>query len=131
MITRCGLRLADLKRLRRKQLHMTRKATRVEVRIAKNRRQRCLRRILRVDPCQVEEGQSEVVDIFSEQVLGSKGNALQQVNDCRSQQIHQEPNTQSVLVFTLRKKYIQDIALWCDFDWTTTISKHVISDPGE
>ena len=69
----------------------------------------------------MEEGQSEVVDIFSEQVLGSKGNALQQVNDCRSQQIHQEPNTQSVLVFTLRKKYIQDIALWCDFDWMTTI----------
>ncbi len=45
-----GMRLADLRRLRRKQIYLTPKQIQVEVRVTKNRRKRKFRRILRI-PC--------------------------------------------------------------------------------
>ena len=121
MITRTGLRLADIKRLRRKQLFMTRKLTRVEVRVAKNRRQRCLRRILRLNPAEIWSGENpeQLVGFVEkstdpEALLFSKV-TIPAIND------YIKKKNPSLSSYSFRKRFIEDIAAWTNFDWTRTI----------
>jgi hypothetical protein len=121
MISSCGLRLADLKRLRRKQIHMTLKMTRAEVRISKNRRHRGLRRILRLDANEIwgRDNPKPLVDfldsctepderIFSKITIAAFNNFIKK-------------RAKHLSSYSFRKRFIQDIAVWKNFDWKETI----------
>jgi hypothetical protein len=52
LLTMTGLRLKDLRRLRRRQIRISAKRVDVQVRLSKNRRRRCLRRVLTIEDWQ-------------------------------------------------------------------------------
>ena len=116
-----GLRLADLRRLKRKQYSPTRASMKLEVRVTKNRRQRRYRRILRI-PCVKVWGHllpTKFVDYIKsftngEQIIFSEMNVVRLNNFIKSV-------TPRLSSYSFRKRFISDIAAWKEYDWSQTI----------
>ena len=121
-----GVRLRDLKRMRRKQMSFAPKSISMQIRLSKNRRSRALRRVLRLQSvhkvvgfyvdkalCDLPEGDPEDKP-FSSTTTAEINSYLRKL--CLRQ------GWSVLTTYSFRKFFIRRVALYMKFDWPRIIS---------
>ncbi len=128
LITYTGARLADIRRLRRKQIRISVNRIQVQVRLSKNRRKRSLRRILKVHDVATMVGLS--LDGSLEEPLGEGVDpedrpfvhqTVAHIN-ARLKTICAELSLPKLTTYSFRKFFIQAIIQHYEYDWPRIIA---------
>jgi len=123
-----GARLADVRRWRSKQTIVSRDRLKVEVRIAKNRRRRALRKILRLNRASKVLGLTLdpfFVQTWTDAAACPEERPLQEVTvsmvNAELKKVCQRLSIDRLTTYSFRKFFIRRVINHCDFDWPRII----------